>query len=145
MRLRILGQRHLVVGVPVGVVVVGNLLRVRESGEPITARGTGAGERLVQDELAGVGLRRARRRAVEQAVGVVLLLVVHHVVVANPNSHISRPEYGTFVLEAFEVLVGVDHVLLRRIRRVDVEEDLRACTVPMVSGGGGGDRTCLWG
>ena len=58
-------QRHLVVVVPVGVVVVGNLFRVRESGEPIAARGARAVERLVQDELAGVGLRRARRRAVD--------------------------------------------------------------------------------
>ena len=53
----ILWQRQLVVGVPVGVVVVGILLRVREPGEPLAARGVGSGERLVIDELAGVGLR----------------------------------------------------------------------------------------
>ena len=76
----------------------------------------------------------------------VLLLVVYHVVVANlrasacdececkvqlvwwfkkalhPNRQISRPEHRPLVLEALKELVGVDDVLLGRIRGVDVEE-----------------------
>ena len=53
----------LVIVQPVGVVVVGILLGVREPGEPVPALGAGVVERLVPDELARVGLRGARRGA----------------------------------------------------------------------------------
>ena len=78
-----IGQRHPVVGVPIGVVAIGNLLRMREPGEPISARGTGVVERLVPDELAGVGLREAGSRTICLAVLMVCFLKMDNIIVPN--------------------------------------------------------------
>ena len=91
----------------VGVVIGTILGAVIESRDSVAALVGGARQRLVLDELAGIGLRRARRRPVDLAVGVVLLLEMHYIVVSDPNGKVARPEHRPLVLEALKQLVGV--------------------------------------
>ena len=94
-----LGILVLVIVQPVGVVVVGILLGVRESGEPVSALGAGVVERLVPDELTRIGLRLAVAPAAGHASCMVLLLEMDDIVVPNPDGKVAGPQHGSLVLE----------------------------------------------
>ena len=73
----------LVIVQTVGVVVVGNLLVVSESGESMPALGAVVIERLVPDELARVGLGLAVALTGGDASCMYLFLVMNDIVMAH--------------------------------------------------------------